>query len=276
MDETINIAVRRCGSNLYLSIGDGQNIEHLSPTADHATGSTGDLTIRSGDVNGDGLLPMTLVDDRMYNYWLTDQEIENKIRNVKPAVNSDFSDDYELNFYNLPPTAYIDSITPNPAEYGSAVEFTGHGVDKDGTITAYRWVSSIDSNLSDANYFSTATLSEGQHVITFRVKDDRGAWSAPVTQVLTVGNAMPVAYIDSIAPNPVVAGNTVTFTGHGTDLDGSIAGYKWVSSIDGNLSNESSFSTSFLTQGSHIISFTVFDNTGAESDPVTQTLDVQP
>ena len=70
---------------------------------------------------------------------------------------------------NLPPTATIDSVAPNPAELGQTINFTGHGQDSDGSITAYNWESSIDGNLSNANFFSTNALSEGVHTIFFEV-----------------------------------------------------------------------------------------------------------
>ena len=85
-----------------------------------------------------------------------------------------------------PPTAFIDSITPNPATAGQSVTFTGHGDDTDGTIAAYEWTSSISGALSTTTTFSTSSLSAGTHTISFRVKDDDGAWSTPVTSSLTV------------------------------------------------------------------------------------------
>ena len=80
---------------------------------------------------------------------------------------------------NTPPTAFIDSITPNPATTGQSVTFTGHGVDTDGTVTAYEWTSSISGALSTATTFSTSSLSAGTHTISLRVQDDDGAWSTP-------------------------------------------------------------------------------------------------
>ncbi|MEM2388529.1 MAG: Ig-like domain-containing protein, partial [Candidatus Thermoplasmatota archaeon] len=55
---------------------------------------------------------------------------------------------------NNPPIAYIDSISPNPANYGQAVNFVGHGSDSDGTIVEYNWRSSIDGFLSNQASFS--------------------------------------------------------------------------------------------------------------------------
>ena len=79
---------------------------------------------------------------------------------------------------NLPPTAVIDSISPNPALPGAVVEFTGHGADSDGgDIFAYSWRSNIDGVLSSSASFSTSVLSTGQHTIYFKVQDDMGSWS---------------------------------------------------------------------------------------------------
>ncbi len=179
---------------------------------------------------------------------------------------------------NVPPTAFIDSIAPNPADVNQAVAFEGHGSDTDGTITAYSWESSIDGALSDANSFSTSSLNEGSHTITFKVKDDDNEWSVPVTQTLIVqlpANVPPTAFIDSIAPNPADVNQAVAFTGHGTDSDGSITAYSWESSIDGVLSDANSFSTSSLNEGTHTITFKVKDDNNEWSVPVTQTLIVQ-
>ena len=178
---------------------------------------------------------------------------------------------------NSAPTAVIDSISPNPASAGQTVSFTGHGVDSDGSVAAYSWTSSINGNLGSASSFSTAGLSAGTHTISFRVQDDDGAWSSLVTRSLTVNstsNSAPTAVIDSISPNPASAGQTVSFTGHGVDSDGSVAAYSWTSSINGNLGSTSTFSSASLSAGTHTISFTVQDNAGVWSSAATASLTV--
>ena len=148
---------------------------------------------------------------------------------------------------NNPPTAVIDSISPSPVNAGQSVTFTGHGVDTDGSVNVYEWTSSINGTLSSSSTFSTSSLSAGTHTISFRVQDNGGAWSSPVTSSLTViapSNNPPTAVIDSISPSPVNAGQSVTFTGHGVDTDGSVNVYEWTSSINGTLSSSSTFSTS--------------------------------
>jgi hypothetical protein len=47
----------------------------------------------------------------------------------------------------------------------------------------------------------------------------------------------PTAYIDSISPSEVIAGDSITFIGHGTDAASTIVAHRWRSSVDGNLSS---------------------------------------
>ncbi len=90
------------------------------------------------------------------------------------------------------------------------------------------------------------------------------------------GNLSPVATIDSIAPSPARTNELVSFAGYGDDPDGSISGYNWVSDIDGQLSDQASFTTTTpLSFGTHNIFFTVYDNEGASSAAATQQLVVQ-
>jgi hypothetical protein len=178
---------------------------------------------------------------------------------------------------NQPPTAYIVSITPNPAVAGQQVTFVGNGSDPDGWITHFRWTSSIDGWLSGLWNFSTSSLSVGVHNITFDVQDNYNEWSSPFSASLEVGpgSLPPIASIDSTLPNSVTVGQMVTFSGHGEDSDGVIVHYRWTSSIDGWLSDSWEFSTSNLSVGAHTISFQVQDNSGTWSDEVTATLEVK-
>jgi hypothetical protein len=49
----------------------------------------------------------------------------------------------------------------------------------------------------------------------------------PVLTSPSPPNEPPVAYIDSISATTVTGGQTVTFTGHGTDVGGSVVAYQW-------------------------------------------------
>ena len=173
-----------------------------------------------------------------------------------------------LFFNNLPPTATIDSISPSPARFDAEITFSGTGSDSDGTVVAYEWISSRDGFLSDEEDFSITGLSIGYHSITFRVQDNDGDWSssnntnATNTTLLVYPNLRPTALIDSIGPSSARFDAEVTFNGTGSDSDGTIVAYEWISSRDGLLSNEEDFSITGLSIGYHSITFRVQDNDG--------------
>jgi hypothetical protein len=162
-----------------------------------------------------------------------------------------------LDNFNKQPQAVIDLISPNPANEGEEVSLTGYGLDDDGFISEYEWSSNIEGILNTSDTFSTTSLATGIHVISFRVKDNDGVWSQKAQQNLRI-NQIPLAFIDSISPGSANEGDTITFSGHGTD-DRSIIDYNWRSSIDGFLSNLASFST-ILSPGIHEIYFRVQDD----------------
>ena len=69
-------------------------------------------------------------------------------------------------------------------------------------------------------------------------------------------NSPPVAQINSLFPNPAVQGQTITFSGSGSDPDGTITGYKW--EADGTIiSTQASFTKSDFTADTYTISFKV-------------------
>ncbi len=95
----------------------------------------------------------------------------------------------------------------------------------------------------------------------------------PLGDFLSSGSN-PLAYIDSISPNPAAYYETVTFIGHGSD-DGSIVAWEWKS--DGDIiGTTSTFSTSSLIGGTHTISFRVQDNDGLWSQYKYTTLVINP
>ena len=87
---------------------------------------------------------------------------------------------------NISPTAYIDSITPNPVTLEETITFVGHGSDPDGHVKAYKWRSSIDGTIGTAATFDISTLTNGTHTIYFSVKDDSETWSEEATAIVMV------------------------------------------------------------------------------------------
>ena len=82
----------------------------------------------------------------------------------------------------------------------------------------------------------------------------------------------PVATIDSITPSPARFDAEVTFSGTGSDSDGTVVAYEWTSDIDGVLSDEEDFSITGFSVGNHTITFRVQDNDGEWSDARSESL----
>ncbi len=151
-----------------------------------------------------------------------------------------------------------------PSGVPVAVNFTG------GTqnLTVNQLKNSGQWNSLGTFYFNGS----GSVTITAAAGDTLSTCADAVQFKYVSSAALPVATIDSISPSPANPGQTVTFTGHGMDSDGTITGYKWTSSLDGALSTEPGFSTSSLSTGAHIITFVVTDNSGLTSGGATTTL----
>ncbi len=121
---------------------------------------------------------------------------------------------------NIPPTAYIDSITPNPATRGETITFVGHGSDWDGNIKAYKWRSSIDGTVGTAATFSLSTLADGTHTIYFSVNDNSDSWSEEVTAMVVVDRPVtedPV-YQELVGLNETLHEELVDLSQQNTDL----------------------------------------------------------
>ncbi|RLF57918.1 MAG: hypothetical protein DRN27_06760 [Thermoplasmata archaeon] len=100
---------------------------------------------------------------------------------------------------NDKPEAFIFLVEPNPAHENEVISFEGYGEDSDGEIVDYQWESHIDGIIKNMASFTSDTLSAGNHDITFTVKDNKNAWSDPVSISLEV--------IENQAPqSPAIAG----------------------------------------------------------------------
>lgn len=87
-------------------------------------------------------------------------------------------------------------------------------------------------------------------------------------------NLPPTAFINQVEPELAHEGQTVYFSGSGSDPDGNITGYHWRSDIDGNLSLNASFTRADLSPGNHTIYLAVEDSFGDLSPEVNTTLRV--
>jgi len=82
------------------------------------------------------------------------------------------------------PRAYIKPFSGDIIIGSDAMLLKGHGEDNDGYIVEYLWESSVDGVLDNITVLDLAAvpgLSLGNHIISFSVMDDDGAWSPVVS-----------------------------------------------------------------------------------------------
>jgi parallel beta-helix repeat protein len=171
------------------------------------------------------------------------------------------------------PRGRIVEVVPSSANEGDAIKFVGTYTDHEDEVLLVEWTSDIDGLLGEDLRLSLDGLSNGTHIVSFRVMDGQGIWSEPALVTVDV-NGRPRAHIDSIGPEGAMVGRTVFFSGSGED-DLAVVAYRWSSSIDGVLSDISVFSTDDLSPGTHDITFIVQDNEGVWSEASVLTFVVE-
>jgi hypothetical protein len=171
---------------------------------------------------------------------------------------------------NTAPTATITVPAADVSIFeGESITFNGTGTDpEDGSLDsrALEWISNKDGRIGIGNSSTVTYLSSGDHTITLVATDSNGATGTD-SVVVTVENTIPTATITHPATASSYAnGSLVIFTGAGTDAeDGNLYGAAlvWTSDLDGFIGTGRSFSISTLSVGTHRITLTVTDKSGA-------------
>ena len=172
---------------------------------------------------------------------------------------------------NQKPTAIIvnpDSPT-STVTYGEPVDFHGYGLPSEGMIIEWSWRSSIDGILSSESTFTKSDLSNGTHIIYFKVKDSNG-WSDEVSTSLVIelgsppSNEPPVA--DAGGPYTGYVNVSVSFDASGSyDPDGDeIVSYVWDFG-DGTNGTGMSIEHTYNSNGNYIVNLTIADSKGNSS-----------
>lgn len=169
---------------------------------------------------------------------------------------------------NVSPTANagIDQTIQLPT---SSVSLVGSGTDTDGTIASYAWtqVSGAASTITSPSSASTTItgLAAGVYQYKLTVTDNLGAiGSDNIIITVNPANIAPTANAgtDKAVTLPT---SSVTLTGSGTDVDGTITGYLWTRISGPNtptIVTPTTASTSItgLIAGTYVFRLTVTDN----------------
>ena len=172
---------------------------------------------------------------------------------------------------------------------GGIVEFVSDAYDIDGEVAEYIWTSTVDEVTTEIGreqilYYPVDSLKEGSHTIQLQVIDNNGTMSDYDTYVLVVMER-PGSEIISISVNeePVWTGwsvieanngDNVSFEGVTTTGSQFISEFLWVSDIDGQISDKADFTTSTLSNGTHVITFRLKGGNGLWSPDQTVSIDI--
>lgn len=189
----------------------------------------------------------------------------------------------ELNatlFINIRPQATISTSSMNLTHSNSLTLLWGYGSDADGNVTGSSWESDLDGVLGSGSDLRLYNLTPGNHNITFRVRDDLGAWSHPAYWDLRV-NLRPAALYANLSSLVVLEGEKLEVTGFGNDSDGHVVAHAWyidhpgsggwpVASKEINANIDQSFQLTVPSPGYSklYLFFAVIDNEGGWSDPL--------
>ena len=180
---------------------------------------------------------------------------------------------------NKPPVGSF-TVTPETAHLNETVTFdASSSADPDGTITKYEWDldgdGTFETNTGTTKTVTRSYTAEGTFDIRLRVTDNGNATDVSVRTLTVIGNLPPNASF-TVAPNPAIVGQTVTFNGSGSsDSDGTITKYEW--DLDGNGTYETNSGTtptatrSYTTPATLTIGLRVTDN-GGKTATTTQSL----
>jgi len=243
---------------MFVTVFPTDNMIYLNDFSDNPESNAKDMGTNNWDYASQG------------NYWDDYNDYDNNSDGIGDSPyaieGGSNQDNYPLGDFlssNQQPVAHIDSISPNPASEGSAVNFSGHGSD-DGAIVTWEWKANGVILSDDSEDYSTSSLSPGTYTISYRVQDDDDNWSPTVERTLVINspNQIPVAYI--LDPTTTVTkyyGEDITFLGDWSD-DGEVLEFSWRSDVDGVLSESIQFTKNDLTVEQHTIYFKVRDNYG--------------
>ncbi len=256
-DQTITLPTSTVNLVAAASDADGTVVSHLwtyisGPSSPTLSGITTASLTASNLIQGTYTLRITVTDNDGATAFEEVNIVVQSATNQSPVANAGVNKSITL------PT--------------NTTNFTGSGVDPDGTIASYAWtqISGSPATLTNAN---TATLtvqvpSAGTYTFRLTVTDNDGATgSSNVT--LTVNpaavNQPPVASAGSNQTLTLPV-NSTNLSGSGTDSDGTIASYLWtkVSGPAATITNETlpTATISNLVEGIYVFRLTVTDNQG--------------
>lgn len=161
------------------------------------------------------------------------------------------------------PPSVSTTASPDSGQVPLTVSFTGSVSGPDGGTMTYRWDFG-DGTSSDHAVTQHVYTQPGDFIASFKADDGHGHKPSHKVRIRARGNPAnrpPIANA-SATPTSGPAPLAVTFTGAGSDADGTIASYAWAFG-DGGTSSVQSPAHTYASAGTFTAQLTVTDNAGA-------------
>ncbi|MBW2255537.1 MAG: hypothetical protein JRI25_13185 [Deltaproteobacteria bacterium] len=91
---------------------------------------------------------------------------------------------------NPKPEVTITGVSPNPADYGTAITLDGSAEDETGAVLMVEWRSDRDGLVGQDAVVVVDDLSAGIHTLTLRARDERGEWAEASVAGVEVRDAL--------------------------------------------------------------------------------------
>jgi PKD repeat protein len=231
----------------------------------NGTGTDTDGTIKSYSWNfGDGGTSI----EQNPTYKFVTIGIYDVVLTVKDDYGATGSATIKITVNRVPNKPPIPSITASPTSgiFPFDVQFTGKGTDSDGVVIAYLWDFGDGSTTSNEQNPLHTYLKAGDFTVKLKVTDNENATGNATAVIKSKVNQLPKAYATANATQGVRP-FAVTFTGRGTDSDGTIASYFWDFG-DGKTSNDQNPQHVFAAVKTYPVKLTVTDNRGGNGSMI--------
>lgn len=169
----------------------------------------------------------------------------------------------------------IDDIdAPSSILLGDTASLSVKASDSNSTVTGFEWSSDLDGFIGNNEEISTNSLSLGSHVITARVRNASGEWSEPAFKIVNVTETRNLN-TQNFAEDfkfRMKRRRKRLFAGLSKKTKKQVQAIKWISSVDGTISEKRGLKLRDLSRGYHKISLVLQDQDGNWSDPIQRVI----
>jgi len=152
------------------------------------------------------------------------------------------------------------SYTPQSPKPGDTIQFTDLSYDPDGRIVSWSWDFGDQIRLSTQNP-AHKYVNDGKYKVILLITDNDGFTATKIINISVKINQLPNADF-AYSPSAPTTDDTIQFTDHSTDIDGTITVWSWDFG-DSSTSTIQNPTHKYTNSGTYSVSLQVTDDDGA-------------